>query len=103
MVPEMIKRIYIGQGSEEAMEMPSLIDIQLSSFERFLQREQLVDGKALQRQGLEDVFQAIFPIESPNGDMVLEYSGYTLDEGAVVFGEQECKNKGLTYAIPIKA
>ena len=35
--------------------------------------------------------------------MVLEYSGYTLDEEAVVFGEQECKNKGLTYAIPIKA
>ena len=103
MVPEMIKRIYIGQGSEEAMEMPSLIDIQLSSFERFLQREQLVDGKPLQRQGLEDVFQTIFPIESPSGDMVLEYSGYTLDEQAVLFGEQECKNKGLTYAIPIKA
>ena len=103
MVPEMIKRIYIGQGSEEAMEMPSLIAIQLLSFERFLQREQLVDGKSLQRQGLEDVFQAIFPIESPNGDMVLEYSGYTLDEEAVVFGEQECKTKGLTYAIPIKA
>jgi len=103
MVPEMIKRIYIGQGSEDAMEMPSLIDIQLSSFERFLQREHLVERKPLQRQGLEDVFQAIFPIESPNGDMVLEYSGYTLDEEAVVFGEQECKNKGLTYAIPIKA
>ncbi|UCF96007.1 MAG: DNA-directed RNA polymerase subunit beta [Spirochaetaceae bacterium] len=103
MVPEMIKRIYIGQGSEEAMEMPSLIDIQLSSFERFLQRERLKEGKSVQRQGLEDVFQAIFPIESPNGDMVLEYGGYTLDEEAVVFSEQECKNKGLTYAIPIKA
>jgi len=103
MVPEMIKRVYIGQGVEEAMEMPSLIDIQLSSFERFLQREKLREGKTVQRQGLEDVFQAIFPIESPNGDMVLEYGGYTLDEEAAVFSEQECKNKGLTYAIPIKA
>jgi DNA-directed RNA polymerase subunit beta len=103
MVPEMIKREYIGQGVEEAMEMPSLIDIQLSSFERFLQRERLKEGKPIQRQGLEDVFQAVFPIESPNGDMVLEYGGYTLDEEAVVFSEQECKNKGLTYAIPIKA
>jgi DNA-directed RNA polymerase subunit beta len=103
MVPEMIKRVYIGQGVEEAMEMPSLIDIQLSSFERFLQREKLKEGKSIQRQGLEDVFQAIFPIESPNGDMVLEYGGYTLDEEAAVFSEQECKNKGLTYAIPIKA
>jgi DNA-directed RNA polymerase subunit beta len=71
MVPEMIKRVYIGQGVDEAMEMPSLIDIQLSSFERFLQREKLREGKPTQRQGLEDVFQAIFPIESPNGDMVL--------------------------------
>ena len=103
MVPEMIKRVYIGQGVDEAMEMPSLIDIQLSSFERFLQRERLREGKSVQRQGLEDVFQVIFPIESPNGDMVLEYGGYTLDEEAVVFSEQECKNKGLTYAIPIKA
>jgi DNA-directed RNA polymerase subunit beta len=103
MVPEMIKRVYIGQGVEEAMEMPSLIDIQLSSFERFLQRERLREGKSVQRHGLEDVFQAIFPIESPNGDMVLEYGSYTLDEEAVVFSEQECKNKGLTYAIPIKA
>jgi len=103
MVPEMIKRVYIGQGVEEAMEMPSLIDIQLSSFERFLQREILREGKSIQRQGLEDVFQAIFPIESPNGDMILEYGGYTLDEEAAVFSEQECKNKGLTYAIPIKA
>jgi len=103
MVPESILRIYIGQGSEEAMAMPNLIDIQLSSFERFLQREHLVSGKTVRRQGLEDVFQAIFPIESPNGDMVLEYGGYTLDEQAVVFGEQECKNRGLTYAIPIKA
>ena len=103
MVPEMIKRVYIGQGVEEAMEMPSLIDIQLSSFERFLQREKLKEGKSIQRQGLEDVFQAIFPIESPNGDMVLEYGGYNLDEEAAVFSEQECKNKGLTYAIPIKA
>ena len=103
MVPEMIKRVYIGQGVEEAMEMPSLIDIQLSSFERFLQRKILREGKSIKRQGLEDVFLAIFPIESPNADMVLEYGGYTLDEEAVVFSEQECKNKGLTYAIPIKA
>jgi cysteinyl-tRNA synthetase len=32
----------------------------------------------LQRQGLEEVFQTIFPIESPNGDLILEYCGYTV-------------------------
>ena len=103
MVPEKIKRSYYGQGSDDVMEMPNLIDIQLASFERFLQRQRLASGKGLQRQGLEDVFQAVFPLESPNADMVLEYGGYTLDEAAVVFGEQDCKAKGLSYAIPIKA
>jgi DNA-directed RNA polymerase subunit beta len=103
MVLEKTRRVYIGQGTDEVMEMPNLIDIQLASFERFLQRERLKGGKPPARQGLEDVFQAVFPIESPNGDMILEYGGYSLDEEAVVFGEQECKHKGLSYAIPIKA
>ena len=35
--------------------------------------------------------------------MLLEYCGYTLDEQNIKFGEQECKQKGLTFAIPLKA
>jgi DNA-directed RNA polymerase subunit beta len=103
MLLKKIDRLPFGRGSDDVMEMPSLIDIQLSSYERFLQRARLKAGEAVLRQGLEDVFQSIFPIESPNGDMVLEYGGYTLDESNVGFSEQECKHKGLTYAIPIKA
>ena len=80
MVPEKIKRLYYGEGTDDVMEMPNLIDIQLASYERFLQRDRLVGGKPTARQGLEDVFQSVFPIESPNADMVLEYGGYTLDE-----------------------
>ena len=85
------------------MEIPNLIDIQLASYERFLQRRTLQRGEAPARQGLEEVFQSTFPIESPNGDMLLEYCGYTLDEQNIKFGELECKQKGLTYAIPLKA
>ena len=70
-----IKRVYFGKPYDEVMEIPNLIDIQLSSYERFLQREKLKKGEPLERQGLEDVFQTIFPIESPNGDMLLEYGG----------------------------
>jgi DNA-directed RNA polymerase subunit beta len=103
MVPKKIKRIYYGQGQDDVMEMPNLIDIQLASYERFLQRERLAGGKPSARQGLEDVFQSVFPIESPNADMVLEYGGYTLDETTMPLSEFECKRKGLTYAIPIKA
>lgn len=100
---EPIKRTYVGTEYEEVMELPNLIDIQLSSFERFLQRETLEQGKPCSRQGLEDVFQSIFPIESPNGDMLLEYNFYGLDLDNVKLSESECKQKGLTYAVPVKA
>lgn len=98
-----IKRTYYGTEFEDVMEVPNLIDIQLSSYERFLQRKRLLAGEPLKKQGLEEVFQSIFPIESPNQDMILEYCGYTLDEAAVKFNEQECKQKGLTYSVPLKA
>ena len=98
-----IKRTYYGKEFEDVMEVPNLIDIQLSSYERFLQRKRLQAGEPLKKQGLEEVFQSTFPIESPNQDMVLEYCGYTLDEEAVKFNEKECKQKGLTYSVPLKA
>ena len=96
-------RILFGRGGEDVMEIPNLIDIQTASYERFLQRRPLQRGEAPARQGLEEVFQSTFPIESPNGDMLLEYCGYTLDEQNIKFGELECKQKGITYAIPLKA
>jgi DNA-directed RNA polymerase subunit beta len=96
-------RILFGRGGEDVMEIPNLIDIQVASYERFLQRRTLQQGDGPARQGLEEVFQSTFPIESPNGDMLLEYCGYTLDEANIKFGELECKQKGITYAIPLKA
>ncbi|MBN1686819.1 MAG: DNA-directed RNA polymerase subunit beta [Spirochaetales bacterium] len=97
------KRLYVGADYVEVMELPDLVDIQLSSYEKFLQREVLRAGKPLKVQGMEEVFQTVFPIESPNGDMTLEYTHYTLDEDNIKFSEYECKLKGLTYAIPVKA
>ena len=97
------KRLYVGAEYVEVMDLPNLVDIQLASFEKFLQRDVLRTGNPLRVQGLEEVFQTIFPIESPNGDMTLEYTHYTLDEDNIKFSEYECKLKGLTYAIPVKA
>ena len=68
-----IVRKYVGKDYKEARELPNLIDIQLSSFERFLQRDKVLEGNAPDTQGLEEVFRTTFPIESPNGDMLLEY------------------------------
>jgi DNA-directed RNA polymerase subunit beta len=98
-----IERTYIGKDFQEVMELPDLIDIQLSSYERFLQRERLRNSEPLEVLGLEEVFRVTFPIESPNGDMLLEYERYYLDESAMKYSEIECKQKGLTYAVPLKA
>ncbi len=98
-----IKRQYIGKEYHEVMDLPGLVDIQLSSYEKFLQRDRLKKSDMLLEQGLEEVFQSVFPIESPNGDMLLEYTQYTLDEEGIKLGEYECKQKGITYAVPLKA
>ncbi|MDR1325404.1 MAG: DNA-directed RNA polymerase subunit beta [Treponema sp.] len=97
------KRVYIGKNIHDVMDLPNLIDIQLCSYERFLQRERLRNHKPLEVQGLEEVFRTTFPIESPNGDMVLEYEYYTFDEDNIKFSELDCKQKGITYAVSLKA
>ena len=98
-----VPRQFMGRGSDDVMAIPNLVDIQLSSYERLLQREPLRGGRAPERQGLEEAFRDVFPIESPNGDMVLEYDGYSLDEDNIKFSEKECRKKGQNYEIPIKA
>ncbi|MDR3161158.1 MAG: DNA-directed RNA polymerase subunit beta [Spirochaetaceae bacterium] len=97
------QRAYIGKDIQDVMDLPDLIDIQLCSYERFLQRERLRKGEEPLVQGLEEVFRSTFPIESPTGDMVLEYEYYSLDEENIKFSEHDCKQKGLTYAVPLKA
>jgi len=96
-------RSYIGHKYEEVIDLPGLIDIQLSSYEKFLQTNALRGDQDVVSQGLEEVFQATFPIESANGELVLDYDYYTLDYNGVKVTEAECKKKGLTYAVPIKA
>ena len=98
-----VPRQFMGRGNDDVMAIPNLVDIQLSSYERLLQRARLRAGQAPERQGLEEVFRDVFPVESPNGDMVLEYAGYSLDEENIKFSQSTCKAKELTFAIPIKA
>ncbi|MEL3905909.1 MAG: DNA-directed RNA polymerase subunit beta [Treponema sp.] len=102
-VRKTVNRQYIGKNIQNFMELPNLIDIQLASYEKFLRRGAHQNGSTTEEAGLEDVFRTTFPIESPNGDMTLEYQSYTLDEDDIKFNEYECKQKGLTYAIPLKA
>ena len=98
-----INRQYIGKDIQNFMDVPDLIDIQTSSYESFLQAQKLKAGEAPENQGLQEVFTSTFPIESPNGDMSLEFEYYELDYPNIKFTELECKQKGLTYSVPLKA
>ena len=98
-----IKRQYIGKNIQNFMDIPNLIDIQLSSYEAFLQKETLERHEAVKDQGLQEVFTSTFPIESPNGDMSLEFEFYELDTANIKYSEHVCKQKAVTYAVPLKA
>ena len=98
---KMRQRTLIGQQSKEVLEIPNLIEIQLDSYERFLQKKRLDQGEPLESEGLQSVFESTFSIESQNGDMILQFENYTYDE--CKYTEIECKEKGLTFALPLKA
>ena len=78
-----IKRQYVGRDYHEVMEVPNLIDIQLSSYENFLQLDKIRKGEKLELKGLEDVFRSVFPIESQDGTMTLHYENYFLGENSI--------------------
>ncbi|HNJ34770.1 MAG TPA: DNA-directed RNA polymerase subunit beta, partial [Leptospiraceae bacterium] len=96
----MAQNKYVRLGTiTDYDQIPDLIDIQFKSYDWFLQKDA---GEAKRKsQGLDAVFQETFPIESPNEDMVLEYVSYSL--GDPRWDEEECKNRGTTYALPLKA
>ena len=66
------------------MELPNLLATQLKSYDAFLQR--YVDNEKRLNEGLQQVLNSIFPIESHNGLARMEYSGYSL--GKPVFNEK---------------
>ncbi len=82
----------------ELFEMPDLLDIQVRSFEEFLQVD--VPRSKREHVGLEEVFHEFFPIENPDGAYKLEYVNYSL--GKPKYDEFECLNLGMTYASPLK-
>jgi DNA-directed RNA polymerase subunit beta len=99
-----ITRKFIGTHSQEVCELPNLVGIQLDSYERFLQLNRVLKSEEPDPSyGLEQVFQSTFPIESQNGEMCLHYHGYTIDYDNIKFSEIECKRKGRTFSVPIKA
>jgi DNA-directed RNA polymerase subunit beta len=83
---------------KDDFEIPHLLNIQNEAYESFLQRDKEPDKRA--DQGLEEVFREVFPLESYDGQIKLEYMNYVL--GKEKYSERECKRRGMTYAAPLK-
>ena len=79
-------------------ELPNLLDIQLVAYNSFLQRN--ISPEKRNDQGLEEVFREVFPLESYDGQIKLEYMSYTL--GKEKYSSSECKRRGMNFAAALK-
>jgi DNA-directed RNA polymerase subunit beta len=82
----------------KVMRLPKLIETQLNSYAEFLQSDVPADKR--NKQGLEEVFQTLFPITSVSGNAALEYVSYEL--GNPAYTVQECLIQGLSYSAPLR-
>jgi DNA-directed RNA polymerase subunit beta len=93
------KRIRKHFGKiREVAEMPNLIEVQKSSYDLFLnsgEAAQPTDG-----DGIQGVFQSVFPIKDFNETAVLEFVKYELE--APKYDVEECQQRDMTYAGPLK-
>jgi len=83
----------------KACEMPNFLDVQLLSYERFLQAEVPPDKR--QRQGLQEIFETVFPITDVHENYSLEFVSYMI--GQPRYEVAECKERNMTYSAPLKA
>ena len=81
------------------LEVPSLLETQLRSYEAFLQAD--VKPESRKNVGLQSAFTSIFPITSHNGYARLKFLSYRLEQPE--FDVAECQLRGLTYASALRA
>ena len=80
------------------IDIPNLIELQKSSYEAFLLRD--LDPDRRGDEGLNGVFKSVFPISDFNDTASLEFVSYTLEPAK--YDVEECRQRGMTYAAPIK-
>ena len=73
----------------EVLEMPNLIEVQKNSYKWFLD------------EGLKEAFEDISPITDFSGNLVLEFTDFSLDSDPK-YSIEECKERDATYAAPLK-
>src|SRR3954465_12652086 len=90
-------RMNLGRV-ESIVEIPNLIDIQKSSYDKFLQSD--TQPRERKEIGLEEVFRSVFPIKDFDGTSELVYVSYNLEKPK--YDVDECRQRGMTFAAPIK-
>ncbi|MCC2677790.1 MAG: DNA-directed polymerase beta chain [Pseudobdellovibrio sp.] len=84
--------------NKQVIEIPNLIELQKRSYEAFLQKDTDPDRRGI--EGLNGVFKSVFPIADFNNTSSLEFVSYTLEPAK--YDVDECRQRGMTYAAPIK-
>ncbi|MDA8123134.1 MAG: DNA-directed RNA polymerase subunit beta [Deltaproteobacteria bacterium] len=92
-----VKRVDLSK-IDKVLEIPNLIQVQHESYNEFLQLDVAVEKR--KDTGLQAVFKSIFPITDYNGRASLEFISYAI--GPPKWNEEECRERGMTFAAPIK-
>ncbi len=79
---------YSFSKIKEALELPNLVQTQLSSYEWFLET------------GMRTALKEVFPIADFAGNMELDFIDYSLGEPK--YSERECKERDVSFQAPIK-
>jgi len=83
---------------KKIIDLPYLIEIQKNSYDLFLQKDALPNQR--QNLGLQEVFKSVFPIKDFNETASLEFVSFSLGEPK--YDVEECHQRGMTYAAPLK-
>ena len=83
---------------EEVAEMPNLIEVQKASYDQFLLVVEPQGGRP--NEGLQAVFKSVFPISDFSNTSMLEFVKYEFE--APKYDVDECRQRGMTYAAPLK-
>jgi len=91
------KRVSFKE-SHDIIDLPNLIEIQLKSYNQFLQSSKFPEER--ESIGLQEVFNEIFPIKSYDEKTILEFIAYSL--GVPKYSPEECIRRGITYNVTLK-
>ena len=82
----------------EVAPMPNLIEVQMASYEHFLQMD--VPHEQRESVGIQEVFRSVFPIKDFSERALLEFIKYELEPPK--YDVEECQQRGMTFAAPLK-